>query len=292
MAAGTRSATPARRVSSMVISMVVAVAVGGVFGLLLWWHGRRVRRVGQRTGRLPRVRRAAVLVALALTVVGSVSRFGAAITPTPSCADPDYLAPVISEPENDGSFPSLAAKIATWVPTGLALLYTELRGGQVCEYTPRDYYVAAKSDNLMPDVAVNVGDVVLAAPVSSYPHTRSLAEHESRHRSQWAWFTVAAGPFAFPVAYWIDEFFFPGSRNHFERAAGLADGNYRPTGTGPVLGWPQISVLALLGATTVTLLVRRRTRRRDDVPGSSFSPAGSSRHATGGGCPPPGRQRP
>jgi hypothetical protein len=51
---------------------------------------------------------------------------------------------------------------------------------------------------------------------------------------QWAVLTVIGGPLAFPVAYGIDDFFFPGSRNHFERLAGLEQGGYAHVGTGPV----------------------------------------------------------
>ena len=54
-----------------------------------------------------------------------------------------------------------------------------------------------------------------------------LAEHETRHLDQWAVFSVAGGPLAFPLAYWADSLLFPGSRSHFERDAGLAEGGYR-----------------------------------------------------------------
>lgn len=241
---------------SRAAGLAVAFAVGGVLGLLLWW---RVRRAGPRTGRLPRVRRAALILALALVVVGSVNRLGTAIAPAPGCAQRDQFPPAASAQDN--GILLLATKIATWVPSGLALLYVELHGDQVCVYGPRDQLVAAEANRGTTDAAVTIGDVVLTGPSSSYAERPRLADHESRHRTQWAWFTLAAGPFAFPAAYWADEFFFPDSRNHFERAAGLRDGDYTPAGAGPVLGWPQLAVLELLATTAVTVLAWRRARR-------------------------------
>jgi hypothetical protein len=55
-----------------------------------------------------------------------------------------------------------------------------------------------------------------------------LGRHESRHVDQWALGSIAGGPLAFPVAYALDGAFFPGSRNHFERAADLSGGGYDP----------------------------------------------------------------
>lgn len=92
-----------------------------------------------------------------------------------------------------------------------------------------------------------------------------LAAHEARHRPQWAVATVIAGPFAFPVAYTVDDFFFPGPRNHFERMAGLESGGYRHEGHGPVLGAPQIAVLCAVPVAVVGgwIVVRRRRKRRE-----------------------------
>lgn len=78
---------------------------------------------------------------------------------------------------------------------------------------------------------------------------------QARHRAQWAAGTLAGGPFAFPAAYGIVDFFFPASRNVFERQAGLGSGGYRHAGTGPVLGPAQLAALGTLAAiTAVTLL--------------------------------------
>ncbi|XAS74288.1 hypothetical protein VUN82_10890 [Micrococcaceae bacterium Sec5.1] len=54
-----------------------------------------------------------------------------------------------------------------------------------------------------------------------------LGYHESRHVDQWAVANLLAGPSAFPVACFVDDAQFPGSRNHFERDAGLSRGAIR-----------------------------------------------------------------
>lgn len=101
-----------------------------------------------------------------------------------------------------------------------------------------------------------------------------LAAHEARHRPQWAVATVIGGPFAFPVVYTVDDFFFPGPRNHFERMAGLESGGYQHEGHGPVLGPPQIAVLcAVPVAIAGGWLVVRRRRRRSRTEHRAPSPA-------------------
>jgi hypothetical protein len=88
--------------------------------------------------------------------------------------------------------------------------------------------------------------------------------------------TVIGGPFAFPVAYAIDDFFFPGSRNHFERQAGLESGRYRHTGTGPVVGPAQLAVLGVLAVIIVVPLLDARHRRA-----STRSRSGAATPGTG-----------
>lgn len=84
-----------------------------------------------------------------------------------------------------------------------------------------------------------------------------LARHESRHTDQWAVGTLIGGPLAFPLAYYTDSVFFPGSRNHFERAAGLADGNYpAPTDNNPAPMPGAVPVAAVV----LVLLLRRPIR--------------------------------
>lgn len=80
----------------------------------------------------------------------------------------------------------------------------------------------------------------------------------ARHVDQWTVFTLAGGPLAFPVSYFADSAFFPFSRNHFERDAGLEDGGYPiPTDYGPAPLW---GVLVPVGA-ALLILFRTRLRR-------------------------------
>lgn len=108
---------------------------------------------------------------------------------------------------------------------------------------------------------MNVGDIVLTP---GFGYTRkeltAVAGHEARHRAQWAVATAIGGPLAFPVAYAIDDFFFPGSRNHFERQAGLESGRYSHSGSGPVLGPAQLATLSVLAAVILALLAARHRR--------------------------------
>jgi hypothetical protein len=109
---------------------------------------------------------------------------------------------------------------------------------------------------------MTLGDIVLTPGFKmSREQLRRLAGHEARHRTQWAVLTVIGGPFAFPVAYAIDDFFFPGARNHFEHLAGLDAGGYSHVGYGPVLGPAQLATLGVLAAIIVVTLLAARRRR-------------------------------
>ena len=88
--------------------------------------------------------------------------------------------------------------------------------------------------------------------------------------------TVIGGPLAFPIAYSIDDFFFPGSRNHFERWAGLESGGYSHEGTGPVLGPAQLAVLGVVAAIIVVALLAAWHRRASMRSRSRASPTGSA----------------
>lgn len=99
------------------------------------------------------------------------------------------------------------------------------------------------------DSKVAVGGVVLTGDRSSVGEAdwKALANHESRHVTQWATLTLAGGPLAMPLLYAVDEAFFPRSRNHFERAAGLEDGGYsHPEGLGPRPQWAKVGVMGML----------------------------------------------
>jgi hypothetical protein len=122
-----------------------------------------------------------------------------------------------------------------------------------------------------------LGDIVLTPGFNiSSEQLQTLIGHEARHRAQWAVGTLIGGPFAFPIAYAVDDFFFPGSRNNFERQAGLRSGGYRHVGTGPVLGPVQLATLGILAAIIVVALIDARHRRatarsrsRAEIPAAS-----------------------
>lgn len=68
---------------------------------------------------------------------------------------------------------------------------------------------------------------------------------------------LLAGPFAFPVAYFIDDALLPDSRNHFERDAGLSRGGYAPVPDNwPAPRWPESAAIGALAL----LVFRRRLR--------------------------------
>lgn len=105
------------------------------------------------------------------------------------------------------------------------------------------------------------------------PRTQRLAEHEARHADQWAAVSLAGGPAAFPALYALDEVFFPGSFNHFERQAGLDGGGYDtpsdcPSDAGQlalvslglVAGSPLVARRRLRGPNPASTEARRRPR--------------------------------
>jgi hypothetical protein len=109
---------------------------------------------------------------------------------------------------------------------------------------------------------MTMGDVVLKPDFAmSRENLKALVEHEAAHRTQWAVGTAIGGPLAFPIAYGVTYFFFPGARNPFERMAGLESGGYTPSGTGPVLGPAQLTVLSVLGAVIIAAPFVVRYRR-------------------------------
>ncbi len=174
------------RRARMTLGALSTVLLFGMLGLA-WWSWRH--RPGRQPGaRFRRARAGIVAAGLVIIAVGGVWRLTTAIQPTSACG----------------------------------LLYARANGAHVCWSRSADYYVAVHADNIAGARAMTLGDMVLTP---GFGYTRkeltAVAGHEARHRVQWAVGDIIGGPLAFPVAYTIDDFFFPGSRNHFERQAGL-----------------------------------------------------------------------
>jgi uncharacterized membrane protein len=252
-----------------------ALLLGGILGLALWsWWSWRHRPGRKPAVRFRRVRTAVVAAGLVIIAVGTVGRFAAAFQHTPSCTPPGGAQAVTRSSRFDVSL--VAQQAATWPETGIGLLYSRFSDACICLSRAVDYYVAVHASNPTGAKALNVGDILLTPGFNiSKAELRALIGHEARHRAQWAVVTVIGGPLAFPVAYGIDNFFFPGSRNHFERLAGLHAGGYAHVGTGLVLGPAQFAVLGALAAIIIVALVatwRRRASARSrsgaDTPGA------------------------
>lgn len=244
--------------AQMTLGALGMVLLGGILGLA-WWSWRH-RPGYQPSARFHRTRVALVATGLVVIAVGAAWRLTTAIQSVPACSPPGGVS--VATHSGPASASLLAQQAATWPETGIGLLYSRVTDARVCLSRSADYYVALHSDNIAGTRAMNIGDIVLS-PGFNYSKMRlkSLADHEARHRTQWAVLTVIGGPLAFPVAYAIDDFFFPGSRNHFERMAGLEAGAYLYVGTGPVLGPAQLATLGALAAAIVVALLAAWHRR-------------------------------
>lgn len=167
-----------------------------------------------------------------------------------------------------------ARNILTAPITGIAYTYANARGVELCK--ARSMTVA-----FLPSAGTNVGFTVGGMFLTGLPEdkARSIARHESRHVTQWAVLALAGGPLALPVLYGIDDAFFPGSRNHFERAAGLEAGGYpEPKGYGPQPQWSKVAALGL-----VFLVLTRRHLRWGSRVLTGGLPA--AHHSEPGRCP-------
>lgn len=237
--------------------------LGGLIGLVWWW-----RRRERPPWRMRRLRIGLGIIALAVLVLGAVWRTRVAIEATHACRVPPAASANTSARHLDVSL--AAEKTATWPESGVVMFYAHEINARTCMYAPADYYVAVHPAHFHGPRVMNVGDIVLSPPAPVSPEMISaVAGHEARHRTQWAVLSALGGPLAFPVVYGLDDLFFPGARNHFERMAGLEAGEYTKTGTGPVFGPLQICVLVAV-ATLIALAVYLRHRRRS-APRSSLS---------------------
>lgn len=223
-----------------------------------------------------------VVVVAMLVVVGSVMRIQQVTSATPPPCDAYWFASGQRLPSTPEQRPSPAWRwtrnVVTTPITGLAYAYARARGMDVCAVGP---ITVAFLPRAATTSGATVGDVFLTKvqPKLTEERAEALARHESRHVTQWTVLTLAGGPLALPVLYTVDEVFFPGSRNHFERHAGLSSGGYdRPAGFGPKPLWPGVALVAL------ALLLLAWPRIRWLSRGLARGRAGTS-HTRPGRCP-------
>jgi len=247
--------------SRAVVHLLFWLLVAGIVGALWWWSKGRHAPVRPAAVRV--VQGVVAGLAVAAILVGTAWRTVTDLGDAPVCAAPPGEEWGSSDTVVDLTASVLAQKVATWPETGLAMLYADARGLTVCRYAAADYYVGVVAKAEAGKRTVNFGDMVISPRFPTVPsEAAALAEHESHHRPQWAVATLLAGPAAFPVAYGVDDFFFPGPRNHFERLAGLELGGYVYEGSGPVLQGGQITVIVLVVLGAGGLVVRRARVRR------------------------------
>ncbi|GGR41444.1 hypothetical protein GCM10010251_67640 [Streptomyces aurantiogriseus] len=231
---------------------------GGLVGLVL-------AAVGTLRGRVPsRFRLGVVAVGAAaqlagagsFAVVGAVADFRPCAVRTVQPPGDAYGTAAVS---GGGLWEATRTVVAAPV-SGAALLYGVGKGGEL--YRCDNGTTAMVLDDGVVRAGTMFGTVFLTDQrmEADTPRMRSLAEHEARHTDQWAAFSLAAGPAAFPALYALDEALFPGAFNHFERQAGLEAGGYDPPSDCPsIAGRLTLLSLGLLAGSV--LVVRHRLRR-------------------------------
>ncbi|MGH3319575.1 MAG: hypothetical protein ACRDN9_05230 [Streptosporangiaceae bacterium] len=222
-------------------------------------------RKAQRCGMCRRrYRWQGALVALVslLTLAASgarVAQMGNSVTP-PGCGAEWYavgLQVPLPPPRHPPQAWLTTREVVTAPPAGVAYLYARTRGMALCDVGPMTVAFLPSAGEKVG--GTTVGDIFLTRvqPLLTIWRAQALAAHEARHVSQWTVLTLAGGPLALPVLYGVDEVFFPGPRNHFERDAGLLKGGYRrPASFGPRPQWGAVTVLGIV----VLLVARRRLR--------------------------------
>ena len=270
---------------------VVAFVGGGLLGLLLVLpstRGLRPRRVlacdlcqRRHHGLL-----AAMVLLAVLTVTGVGLRVSQRARELPACVADTSIAEgrrVIdpTAPERPAVW-STVRSLMTAPVSGLALGFAEVRGRGLCSVADPPITLA-----FVPQgegrAGGMVGEVFLASPQPRLDpvRARELAEHESRHVDQWAACSILGGPALLPVLYTVDDTLYPNSENHFEQAAGLADGGYPPAPDPPVgpRRWAValwLAVLVVLSRRRLRWLVRTVVRRR-----STHAPGRCAVHTPG-----------
>ncbi|MER6426000.1 hypothetical protein [Streptomyces sp. NPDC001137] len=242
-------ARPRHRRTLSVLWWIACLICGGLVGLVL-------AAVGTLRGRVPSRWRVAVVVAGTVVQLVCALSFAAA-----GSAGEFRTGPAPSSQAAGGTGLWEAARTVVNAPvSGAALLYGMSQGGEV--YQGDNGTTAVVLDDGVARAGTMFGTVFLTDQrmESESPRTHRLAEHEARHADQWAGFSLAAGPAAFPALYALDEAFFPGAFNHFERQAGLEDGGYdTPSDCPSLAGRLGLVSLGLLAGSA--LVVRHRRRR-------------------------------
>ena len=274
-----------------VLACVICFGLAGLIWSLPRLRIRRLRRAaGCRTcATHQRIRNVAVFAVATLLMAGSLARLQTVIAPQIEC-DGHVAAGGTSRPEPMLEIsPPLPWEVARSVlvapASGVGVLAGWGLGMQSCSGPP--LLVMSWLPPRTSSGGSTLGDVFLAwmpprdptrgaVSVNGYGITNQgrylrhgpnnaqirvdeakLGYHESRHVDQGAVGTFFAGPFAFPLAYVIDGTFFPLSRNHFERDAGLSRGGYPPVDNNwPAPVWPRAAGLVVVAA----LILRRRAR--------------------------------
>ena len=258
---------PGRGATFRWVGVLAALLAFGLLGLLVGaWHLRRGRPSADLACRSCRRRRglalAGTFLLAGLVLVGSGMAVHQTVSgPTLPQCDSEPREPAAADP---GHSPGAAVR-GIWLQsrqaltapvTGLARHYVADRGGGLCQGRSMTlaFLPSAASDS-----SVAVGSVVLTDDRSSVreDNWKPLANHESRHVTQWATLTLTAGPLTMPLLYAVDDAFFPHSRNHFERAADLDDGGYpQPEDFGPRPQWTKVGAIGML----LLMAGRRRLR--------------------------------
>ncbi|MFC7496363.1 MULTISPECIES: hypothetical protein [unclassified Nocardioides] len=257
----------ARWVGLLAASLVFLLAFG-LLGLLAGlWHLTRGRGSAHAACRSCRRRRditvAGASALAGLVLVGSGMAVHQLMTGPglPSCG-PET--PTRTTAQLDDAIKAKAGgvwrqtrEVLTAPVSGPARHYVHDTGGGLCE---GDSMTLAFMPSAASDTNFAVGSVVLTGDESGMRENgrwKALASHESRHVTQWATLDLIGGPLAMPVLYSVDEAFYPGSRNHFERAAVLEDGGYsQPEDFGPHPQWVKVAGIGLL----LLAIGRRRLR--------------------------------